>query len=70
MSGQTGTARFDVGPEPSPKGAAMTVTPAVWTVTIVVIIGLLAFDYFFHVRTAHTTRKPDSEHQRYSDIRF
>ena len=32
----------------------MTVSPAVWAVTIVVIIGLLAFDYFFHVRQAHT----------------
>jgi len=32
----------------------MTVSPAVWTVTVIVIIGLLAFDYFFHVRTAHT----------------
>ncbi|HEX6055142.1 MAG TPA: TerC family protein, partial [Intrasporangium sp.] len=32
----------------------MTVSPAVWTVTIVVIVGLLAFDYFFHVREAHT----------------
>ena len=32
----------------------MTVSPAVWAVTIVVIVGLLAFDYFFHVRQAHT----------------
>ncbi|WP_028709237.1 TerC family protein [Propionicicella superfundia] len=30
-------------------------TPAwVWAVTVVVIVGLLLFDYFFHVRVAHT----------------
>ena len=32
----------------------MTVSPAVWIVTLVIIVGLLAFDYFFHVRKAHT----------------
>ncbi|PID55309.1 MAG: transporter [Micrococcales bacterium] len=26
----------------------------VWVVTVALILGLLAFDYFFHVRTAHT----------------
>lgn len=31
----------------------MTVSPAIWAVTIVVIVALLAFDYFFHVRKAH-----------------
>ncbi|NLE79487.1 MAG: TerC family protein [Rhodococcus sp.] len=31
----------------------MTVSPAIWALTIVVIVGLLAFDYFFHVRKAH-----------------
>ena len=31
----------------------MTVSPLVWIVTIVAILGLLAFDYFFHVRKAH-----------------
>ncbi|MFD6060772.1 TerC family protein [Rhodococcus wratislaviensis] len=31
----------------------MHVTPFAWTVTIVVIVALLAFDYFFHVRHAH-----------------
>ena len=31
----------------------MHVTPFAWIVTIVVIIALLAFDYFFHVRHAH-----------------
>ena len=31
----------------------MEVSTTVWTVTIVAIIGLLAFDYFFHVRKAH-----------------
>ncbi|MDO5628693.1 MAG: TerC family protein [Mobilicoccus sp.] len=30
-----------------------TVTPLVWTVTIVAIAGLLLFDYVFHVRKAH-----------------
>jgi tellurite resistance protein TerC len=31
----------------------MTVSPLVWILTIVLILGLLAFDYFFHVRKAH-----------------
>ncbi|WP_422935245.1 TerC family protein [Sinomonas sp. P47F7] len=31
----------------------MSVSPLVWTVTIVVILALLAFDYFFHIRKAH-----------------
>ncbi|WP_341393288.1 TerC family protein [Arthrobacter sp. G119Y2] len=31
----------------------MTVSPLIWGVTIVVILGLLAFDYFFHIRKAH-----------------
>ena len=31
----------------------MTVPPLVWILTIVAILGLLAFDYFFHVRKAH-----------------
>ena len=31
----------------------MTVSPLVWIVTIVAVLGLLAFDYFFHVRKAH-----------------
>ncbi|MEN1941381.1 TerC family protein [Luteimonas sp. MJ246] len=30
-----------------------TTTPLVWEATIALIIGLLAFDYFFHVRKAH-----------------
>jgi len=29
------------------------VSPAVWIATVVVIVALLAFDYFFHVRKAH-----------------
>lgn len=29
------------------------ISPTVWAVTIVVILGLLAFDFFFHVRKAH-----------------
>ncbi|NEA36194.1 TerC family protein [Streptomyces sp. SID13031] len=31
----------------------MTVSPLVWILTIVGILALLAFDYFFHVRSAH-----------------
>ena len=30
-----------------------TTTPLVWEATIALIVGLLAFDYFFHVRKAH-----------------
>ena len=32
----------------------MTVSPLVWTLTIVGIVALLLFDFFFHVRKAHT----------------
>ncbi|RNL59218.1 TerC family protein [Arthrobacter oryzae] len=31
----------------------MIVSPLIWGITIVVILGLLAFDYFFHIRKAH-----------------
>ena len=31
----------------------MNVSPLIWGITIVVILGLLAFDYFFHIRQAH-----------------
>jgi tellurite resistance protein TerC len=31
----------------------MSVSPLVWGITIVLILGLLAFDYFFHIRKAH-----------------
>lgn len=31
----------------------MSVSPLVWGITIVVILALLAFDYFFHIRKAH-----------------
>jgi tellurite resistance protein TerC len=31
----------------------MTVSPFIWATTIVVILALLAFDYFFHIRKAH-----------------
>ena len=31
----------------------MDVTPLVWILTILVIVGMLAFDFFFHVRKAH-----------------
>jgi tellurite resistance protein TerC len=32
----------------------MTVSPLVWTLTVVAIGGLLLFDFYFHVRKAHT----------------
>ena len=32
----------------------MDVSPLVWTLTIVGVLGLIAFDFFFHVRKAHT----------------
>src|SRR6476620_5837291 len=32
----------------------MEVPPIVWILTIIGIVGLLAFDFFFHVRKAHT----------------
>ncbi len=31
----------------------MTVSPLIWGITIVIIMALLAFDYFFHIRKAH-----------------
>jgi tellurite resistance protein TerC len=31
----------------------VTVSPLIWGITIVVILALLAFDYFFHIRKAH-----------------
>ncbi len=31
----------------------MGVSPLIWGITIVVILALLAFDYFFHIRKAH-----------------
>jgi tellurite resistance protein TerC len=31
----------------------MTVSPFIWGTTIIVILALLAFDYFFHIRKAH-----------------
>jgi tellurite resistance protein TerC len=38
----------------------VAVSPLVWTLTIAGIIGLLAFDYFFHVRKAHTPSLKES----------
>ncbi len=32
----------------------MSVSPAVWTATLVLIVALLAYDFLFHVRKAHT----------------
>jgi tellurite resistance protein TerC len=31
----------------------MTISPLVWTATVALIVALLLFDYFFHIRTAH-----------------
>ena len=31
----------------------MEVSAGIWTATVVLIAGLLAFDFFFHVRKAH-----------------
>ena len=41
------------GPAPSRKLSNMTVSPLIWAITIAVILALLAFDYFFHIRKAH-----------------
>ncbi|KRE71586.1 TerC family protein [Arthrobacter sp. Soil762] len=38
----------------------MDVPPFVWTLTIAGIVGLLAFDFFFHVRKAHTPSLKES----------
>ncbi|ALV40725.1 transporter [Pseudarthrobacter sulfonivorans] len=38
----------------------MDVPPFVWTLTIAGIVGLLAFDFFFHVRKAHTPTLKES----------
>ncbi|MBE4717363.1 TerC family protein [Pseudarthrobacter sp. AB1] len=38
----------------------MDVPPLVWTLTIAGIVGLLAFDFFFHVRKAHTPTLKES----------
>ena len=38
----------------------MEVSPFVWTLTIAGIVGLLAFDFFFHVRKAHTPSLKES----------
>ncbi|KNH21739.1 transporter [Arthrobacter sp. ZBG10] len=38
----------------------MEVAPFVWILTIVGIVGLLAFDFFFHVRKAHTPTLKES----------
>lgn len=35
------------------KAELMTVSPLIWGLTIAVILALLAFDYFFHIRKAH-----------------
>ncbi len=42
------------------KGLSMEVPAYVWTLTIVGIVGLLAFDFFFHVRKAHTPSLKES----------
>ena len=40
----------------------MTASPLVWTLTIAGIIALLLFDFFFHVRKAHTSDPARSRH--------
>ncbi len=34
----------------------MTVSPLLWGLTIILILGLLAFDYIFHIRKAHVPK--------------
>jgi hypothetical protein len=46
----------------------MTVSPLVWTLTIVLIGGLLLFDFFFHVRKAHTPTRHLAEN--YLDLGY
>src|SRR3954468_24683123 len=41
-------------PVPDESAARMDVTPLAWTLTIVFVVGLLVFDFVFHVRKAHT----------------
>src|SRR5689334_22834424 len=38
---------------PFPGGNAMTHAPLVWELTIALLVAMLLFDYFFHIRTAH-----------------
>ncbi|GAA4285459.1 TerC/Alx family metal homeostasis membrane protein [Brevibacterium daeguense] len=38
---------------PYPEGSSVTVSPLIWTITVVAIAALLLFDYIFHVRKAH-----------------
>jgi len=38
----------------------VTVPGWVWLVTVVAILGLLAFDYFFHIRKAHVPTLPEA----------
>ena len=38
----------------------MDVSPLVWVLTVVLIAGLLAFDYFFHIRKAHVPSLKES----------
>lgn len=49
------TSEFSDRPHPFSSEASpfMTVSPLIWTLTIVFIVLLLLFDFFFHVRKAH-----------------
>ncbi|MGL3806552.1 TerC family protein [Paeniglutamicibacter sp. R2-26] len=38
----------------------MDVSPLIWVLTVVLIAGLLAFDYFFHIRKAHVPSLKES----------
>ena len=42
------------------KGRIVVVPALIWTLTIAGIVGLLAFDFFFHVRKAHTPTLTES----------
>lgn len=41
--------------------SALGATPLLWGMTIALIVALLAFDYFFHVRQAHPLSSSTSE---------
>src|SRR3954447_1110310 len=53
-------------PVPDESAARMDVTPLAWTLTIIFVVGLLVFDFVFHVRKAHTPTP--SEAARWSAV--
>ena len=36
----------------------MSHSPLVWELTVALIVAMLLFDYFFHIRTAHVPTPP------------